>query len=342
MGRLGIFSVVCMFGFVLTNSLQGASVKLTTEGLGLGNTNLNREKTVDPDKDGFKTSLVTGEGSILWIQEDGMAGLGTSSPLLVEVTAETRLDFSSAGPNDAQAGVIFIADESSKTPDGVKEGLGVRAFTVDENGDRVIDTDGIIKHGETIPPTNRAKIEGSKHVSGGTGPTVFDANNPNGSPHVDEKVNFDFKRSVAADSFELLLSDIKPDAKNGGIEVDLHIELVSGTIIETIRSADGVPFFLPAGATAEDRLVGINFGMISGIGPNDILRSFYIRALHPTQVDPLKETAEHFFITGFNWEPGTPAGGAVIVPLPAAAWMALPLFGGLGVTQILRRRRFAA
>jgi len=31
-----------------------------------------------------------------------------------------------------------------------------------------------------------------------------------------------------------------------------------------------------------------------------------------------------------------------IVPLPAAAWMAVPLLGGLGVTQLIRRRRLAA
>lgn len=33
---------------------------------------------------------------------------------------------------------------------------------------------------------------------------------------------------------------------------------------------------------------------------------------------------------------------ATVVPLPAATWMALPLLGGLGVTQLIRRRRLAA
>jgi len=31
-----------------------------------------------------------------------------------------------------------------------------------------------------------------------------------------------------------------------------------------------------------------------------------------------------------------------VVPLPAATWMALPLLGGLGVVQLIRRRRLAA
>jgi len=31
-----------------------------------------------------------------------------------------------------------------------------------------------------------------------------------------------------------------------------------------------------------------------------------------------------------------------VVPLPAAAWMAVPMLGGLGITQLVRRRRLAA
>ena len=31
----------------------------------------------------------------------------------------------------------------------------------------------------------------------------------------------------------------------------------------------------------------------------------------------------------------------VVVPIPAAAWMAVPLFGGLGITRLIRRRRLA-
>ena len=44
-----------------------------------------------------------------------------------------------------------------------------------------------------------------------------------------------------------------------------------------------------------------------------------------------------------NIEGLTPAAtSTLIVPLPAAAWMAVPLLGGLGVTQLVRRKRLAA
>lgn len=77
--------------------------------------------------------------------------------------------------------------------------------------------------------------------------------------------------------------------------------------------------------------------------------------LNPTHVDmsnivtpvnnyslTLLTTIEHT-ASGQNTSISTDLRGAIVaVPLPAAAWMALPLLGGFGVTQVIRRRRLAA
>ena len=96
-------------------------------------------------------------------------------------------------PRDYQAGVIYISKESSGLPDGAKEGLGVRAFKVDSAGMRTY-KDGL---------PELIEVEGSKHVSGGTGPDTFDMLNPNGAPNVDEAVIFDFNPQFYADALSV-------------------------------------------------------------------------------------------------------------------------------------------
>ncbi|MBW2622092.1 MAG: hypothetical protein JRD68_04245, partial [Deltaproteobacteria bacterium] len=60
------------------------SIKLTTDALGLGSSRLNYDGSGDVDKPGFFTSLTIGEGSVLQIQTDGLAGPGTLiNPLFV-------------------------------------------------------------------------------------------------------------------------------------------------------------------------------------------------------------------------------------------------------------------
>jgi len=52
--------------------------------------------------------------------------------------------------------------------------------------------------------------------------------------------------------------------------------------------------------------------------------------------------SENEFFGQFYTGAGAGAFPPPVVPLPAAAWMALPLLGGLGITQIIRRRRLTA
>ncbi len=264
------------------------SIKLTSNALGLGNSDLNRGRKVDLDMPGFVTSPTSGEGSILNIQSDGQAGTGTvSNPLLVTITARTHLDVTNnlpPAPHDYHAGVIFISKESSEQPDGRKEGLGVRAFKVDgPTGLRQIDSG-----------SGLAKIEGSKHISGGTDDDTYDPNKPNGAPHVDEAVKFEFnKRSfeVIAQSVEVLLSEFAPEEI-----VDLHIELTSGPDIDLtfLQTTDANIFELVG-----DKVWKLKLSGVAGLGPDDLIDNFTIRANDDNPASP-RGTAEHFWISGLT------------------------------------------
>jgi len=288
-------------------------VKLTTDSLGLGSSDLNKGKTVDPDKPGFITSSVTGQGSILSILQDGTAGIATgSNPLFVTVTASEHLDtiFGLPALHDYQAGVLFISDEDSKSPGGKTEGLGVRAFTVD----------GVTALREIDSGTGRAKIEGSRHVSGGTGPTTYDSSSPNGAPHVDESVNFDFDPffNVNAQSVEVFLSKF-----NSSDIIDLHIERTSGSDIDlTFLGTSSSSIFEQVGVD-KDKLWKLKFSGISLLGPSDLIANFSIRANDNDPSAP-KGTAEHFFISSFSAD-------ASPVPEPSSlVLMGTAAFGFLG------------
>lgn len=292
------------------------SIKLTADALGLGSSDINKGDTVDPDMPGFITSTTTGKGSILTIQTDGLAGPGTAAnPLFVTVTARTRLDtvnypLFGGDPRDYQAGIIYISKESDKTPDGRDEGLGVRAFTVDgATGLREFD-DG----------SGLAKIEGSKDVSGGTGPDTYYPLKPNGPPHVDESVTFDFVPQFYANalSVEVLLSKFDPSDI-----IDLHIDLMSGPDIylEFLQTTD-TSIFEQVDPTY-DKLWKLKFSGLSGLKPGDLIDNFTIRANDDEPWNP-RGTAEHFLITGFT-----------AVPEPAT----VVLLGLSSLSLILRRRR---
>ena len=60
-----------------------------------------------------------------------------------------------------------------------------KVLTGDSGGYREIDS-----------TAGRAKIEGSKEVSGGTDTATYDSKKPNGAPHVDEAVYFNFNHSA--------------------------------------------------------------------------------------------------------------------------------------------------
>jgi len=301
------------------------SIKLTSDALGLGSTALNKDKVVDADIAGtFFTSPVTGEGSVLNVQKSGLAGPGTAlDPLLVTVTAKTHLDtlYSLPDPHDYQAGVLYITNENNSLPDGKNEGAGVKAFEVDSSGLRIIDG-------------GRAKIGGSGHVSGGTGPDTFEPDGPNGPPHVDEMVLFNFNPAVPvfADSIAVILSQFNHKVKKkGGLEedkVDLHVELRSGTTFDRTffgPSSDPEGIFEPVGSDPEkDSVWLMRFSAISGIGSLDEIAMFSIRAVDDDPNNP-KGTAEHFYVTGFT---GT--------EVPEPTTMILLACGGL---CMLRKRR---
>lgn len=287
------------------------SVKLTTNALGLGSSDLNAGNIVDPDIPGkFVTSGVTGEGSILWVQRSGLAGMGTGSdPLLVTITARTHLDTISGLPalHDYQAGVIYLSNESTALPDGRDEGLGVRAFkVVGATGRRELDSG-----------TGRARIEGSKEVSGGTGPTSYNASNPNGAPHVDEEALFLFPQvsHVFANSIKVTLSKFEASDR-----IHLTVNLLGGGVYSnTFLGPPNAAFSNPG-----DAVWNLTFADLGVFSATDVVTSFSIRAVDDNPSNP-SGTAEHFLITGFMAE---------IVPTPGAAMV----FAMLGATAFRRRR----
>lgn len=311
------------------------TIKFTTDALGLGSTDLNGGGTVDPDIAGkFITSPVTGQGSILYVQKDGVAGL---TDLLMTVTAKTYLDVTSGvpSPSDYHAGVLYMTDEKTGTPDGRDEGLGVRAFTVDKG------TKGDPKKG--IPPTSskglreidaksgRAKIEGSKEVSGGTDPTTsFDPVDPNGAPHVDELVNFaiDSVYEVLGESIEVTFSMF-----NATDRIWLHLDLDGGGILDYTFIGPGGP----EGVQFTDlgnSVWNLNFAGLTGLSSTDIVRNFYIRAIDDDPSHPTG-TAEHFLITGLKMDARLQS----VVPEPASAVLFATAAGSLLAYRGFRRRR---
>ncbi|MBW2062186.1 MAG: hypothetical protein JRI95_11585 [Deltaproteobacteria bacterium] len=318
---VAVLALMLLLGPVGMVEASPISIKLTTDALGLGTTKLNHDKVVAADVSGFYTSGTTGEGSVLLIQTDGLAGPGTiTDPLFVTVTAGEHLDVPSTRYplfntlNDYQAGIITITEEHSELPDGKKEGLGVKAFTVGTNGLRVFDSD-----------TGRAKIEGSHHVSGGQGDRAASKHDddPNGAPHEDEDVTFDFNSlfSVNANDIEVLLSDFKDSDL-----FDLSINFTDGT------STDHLLLGTLAGATIFDKvdplyneLWVLKFAGL-GLSPDALVDRFTIRANIPDGDD----YKSHFLITGLTAD-------ANPVPIPGAIYLLGS--GLLGIVGIRKKFR---
>jgi hypothetical protein len=283
---------------------QPLGIKLTAQSLGLGSSDINRHGTVDPDMPGLYTSPAAGQGSVLTIQTDGLAGRGTAAnPLLVTVTARTRLDTAfdlPPWPHDYHAGILFISDEEDNLPDGRKEGLGVRAFKVNQ-------LTGLREPGDST----RAVIEGSRHVSGGTGPDTYNWDKPNGPPHVDEAVYFDFDPffNISAQSVEVLLSEFSMTDV-----IDLHIELKSGLVIDfAFLQTTSADIFEQIG-TDNDKLWKLKFSGINEFQPGDVVRRFEIHAIDNCPLEPC-DTAEHFWITGMIVDAAQVPGPATVMLL---------------------------
>jgi len=317
--RLLAISVVLSLTVLVTAKVTAVpiSIKFTSDALGFGNSDINKGKTVDPDMPGFFTSPAIGQGSFLNVQTNGLAGPGTvTDPLLLTVTARTHLDTLFGlppSPHDYQAGVIYISKENDKTPDGKDEGLGVRAFTVVEaTGQREIDSD-----------SGLAKIEGSKDVSGGTNDDTYNLLKPNGAPHVDEAVNFNFNSSLLTDaqSVEVLLSKFITDDI-----IDLHIELVSGATFDFafLKTSD-TSIFEQLGDD-KDKLWRFKFSGIDQLQAGDLIDNFSIRANDDDPLNP-RGTAEHFWVTGITAD-------VDVIPEPVTV-----LLLALGGVNLIRRRR---
>jgi hypothetical protein len=286
-----LFASALFAGVAATASFSQTpvSVKLTAEGLGLGTADVNAGGVVDADIPGkLVTSPVVGQASILTIQRSGLAGPGTIfDKLLVTVTARTHLDTTSGLPavNDYQAGTIYISDENTSLPDGKDEGLGVRAFTVNTaTALRLIDSG-----------TGRAKQEGSKDVSGGTGPSTFTAGNANGAPHVDEDVIFDFAADANAQAAatHFLLSKFET-----GDKIDISVLTTTGqTRSASFQGTTNTGLFTEV--SAADKLWVVNVAGVPGVLPTDLVARVIIRAIDDNPAAPAG-TAEHFLITGFT------------------------------------------
>ena len=290
-----IFIFACLFCLMASGVVHAIpiEIKFTTDALGFGNSDLNRGGTIDADMPGFFTSPVTGQGSVLQVQSNGLAGFGTATnPLLVTVTAKTHMDveFDLPSVHDYQAGILYISKEGTKTPDGKDEGLGVRAFTVDsQTACRELDP----VTGEPL-----MTIEGSKDVSGGSDNPSYDSEKPNGPPHVDEAVNFDFNPQlfVEAKSIELFLSKFSAEDV-----IDVQIKLVSGLYIEleSLRAIDTSLFEQIGGS--KDKLWKFKFSGIDQLGQGGLIDSFSIRANDKSLSGCITTgTSSHLMISGMN------------------------------------------
>ena len=299
---------------------------------------------------GYPGTAIINTGSVLTIQQNGLAGPGTAlNPLLVRVTAATHLDETSypagwANSREFQSGVIYLTAGTDGTVAG--DGLGVRAFTVSEGT-----TNDPANAGNRTGSGTAYKIEGSKEVSGGTDCSTFgakkddcagspDYSGVNGAPHVDELAFFDFTAGSGAwdaKNFSWVLTDFTSLSGSSGDRYDIHIDWVGGNCTEK---------FLSSGAgtsgvsnTASGVLTG-NSGFLTGgcagIPAGAMLSDFYIRAVDDDPSNP-RGTAEHFLINGFTVNPTEilpPEGG---VPEPST-----PLLFGAGLCALLvaaRRRR---
>ena len=311
-------------------SINASAFSVVFEAGALGNIGPGGTNTIVNDGNALDTPIAgklelggpvgSGLGTVLYVQTNGLAGLGTAaSPLFVTLTAMSHMD-NTGSIGDFQAGNFYM----TKTDGTVKDnGLGVRPFTVNE-------TTGLREAG--LNPA----IEGSKEVSGGTDPTDF-ATRGNGAPHVDERVLFTFAQGVLGSSINVVLTKFDATGTNGGLN---NTEDVFDLIISRMGLADltysNVHKSVPPGSATisyigveADQVVNLNFaGLLAyGLGATDVVTSFSIRANDDDPTNPAG-TAEHFLIDGLSANlappPSVPDGGSTIALL-GLAMMLLPV-----------------
>ena len=291
-GHLLLLGAACILW--LSPPAAGVSITLNSSALGLGGDKINDGDTVDPDVTGsLWTSTNIGEGSVLNIQFSGVAGPGTTGdPLLVMVTARTHTDAIynlPAAPHDYFAGILYISKDEK---DLKNEGMGVRAFNVDATtGLRLYDSEN-----------GRAEIDGSKEISGSDeeknlyfmdGPKPR-KNDPNGPPHEDEAVIFDFTVGASrpsATQMDVLLTKFKRGKDEDGFVLEL--KLTTGDILDFSSLLGECDAALSEQPDKEVYL--LDFGGLAGLDVDDLLDSFTIRS-----VGDGDGKKQHFLINGFT------------------------------------------
>jgi len=299
------------------------SITLTASGLGLGSAAINDGSPIDANIPGkLETGGPGTGGTVLYVGTDGKAGSNTSP--LVAITTETHLDVTTGYPSawlgsthDYQAGVIYLtAGATDKNGDPVikDQGLGVKAFTITAgttvNDGYRYDKDLTKDDNKDGDKTNDWLIEGSKEVSGGTDTSSYDPASPNGAPHVDEAVYFNFNGAVT--NVSVLLTDFENTDR-------FWLNINNGAYEGTFLNYTAGTFDSGNGALTLD-LADFYSGPIT---------TFYIRAVDDVPTAPAG-TAEHFLINGLIVD---------TTQVPEPSTLLLLGSGMVGLAAFLRKRR---
>jgi len=132
---------------------------------------------------------------------------------------------------------------------------------------------------------------------------------------------------------------------NAGDILKFDLNFLTDVATQTLPSPNGFAFFSWSSGSTNGAVKLVDFTAGSLVNSNT---QFDLETGYVTYMHTFAASGTYRLGFGVADEGTSPTLNSVIfvdnvrfVPLPAAAWMALPLIGGLGVTQIIRRRRLA-